>query len=313
MGWRTRVAGAGLLLSLWIPAVVQGQLYGPDPYNGTGDYNAGFIPYTVPVYPNGSMYVPGQGNLAGPAGLRRANQYQKFIEDLDGVGTGESGLYGGPSRRGRGTSPYRTERPDQYVPNRAADAAFNKLQEDRSRVYFEAMREQNPQKRARLLEQYNRLSRDLARETGPRRGGVARVTPPDQPVTSPSRRPSNTPAPRTNTAPRSGAATQPSTSQPNSNAGQALAPGASVTRTPRPAPGTSRTIRPRPQPPAGFSGLDEDLTGEGRTPGSSAGSLLPSDVLERSDRFERRRTPRMVPVPPRAPRLPGTPPSTTTP
>src|SRR3954453_6218185 len=103
MRWQTQVSGGRLLLGLSLmagglaPASVLAQR--ADPYNGTGDYNGGYVPYINPVYPDGWTFTPGEGYLSGPTGVRRANQYQRYIEDLDGAGMGDTGGYGGGTTR----------------------------------------------------------------------------------------------------------------------------------------------------------------------------------------------------------------------
>jgi hypothetical protein len=133
-----------------------------DPYYaGTGAY----LDYTSPAYPT---------NLALPGRARQALNYERqaifgnrasdtpwdrFVTD------GYDDLFSNPrfgssSDRdfSRAGVPYyfsSNKNRDSYVPNRKADREFNAVQKERERRYFEAIREKDPVKRARLLRRVN--------------------------------------------------------------------------------------------------------------------------------------------------------------
>jgi hypothetical protein len=161
---RPRPTGPALLtaaaaLCLALPGSASGQGHTPDPYNIVGEYNSQFEPYMYATYPNASGVVPNQGRLTGRSGFVGANQFQSYLEDLDGAGLDESGRF--PTRSGPGNPYYRAfRRYDQefqrtYRPNEAADKSFYSNLQQRNEKYFQAMREPDSKKRAQLLREYN--------------------------------------------------------------------------------------------------------------------------------------------------------------
>jgi hypothetical protein len=258
-----------------MPARSQG--FGPDPFNGVGEYNSQYIPYLYPTYPTSAGFFPGQGWLEERAGYRQANRFQDYVDELDGAGMDqEASLNPGRITSRRGSQYYRAFRQFDreydrvYSPNEVADRDYDKSRQERDDVYHQYLREPDPRRRAELYRRYQQLtqrtSRDLA--TPPRttarsllkaEGGAAGAAPAD-PYARYRRR-------------------SPGASSPKASA-ESNRP-----RTSAPPPPTSR---PAPPPP-----------GPGR----------PTDVLERSDRMNRapRATPRPAPGAPAPPALPGGP------
>jgi len=209
------VVGLAMLVlfaqGLAAPALAQ---HTPDPYNIVGEYNAGYENSMYPTYPNGAGYSPNQGVLQGRSGVAGSNQFQSYLDDLDGGGGGGGNSLFGLSGRGRGgVEPYyRAHRQfDEvfnriYTPNEEADKTFYKDQKSRTAKYLEYLREADPRKRALLYREYNQQSLQAARDFGSGssraalRGGMPeRSTAPAAPAAS-GRPSSLTPAPRSSTA-----------------------------------------------------------------------------------------------------------------
>lgn len=132
----------------------------PDPYK---PYNAQFDAFSFPTYPN-EGYSPNQSILQGRSALRGPNQFQNYLDELEGSVTG----FG---RRGVGVPYYQAYRKFDadydriYKPNAGIDDRFHEEQQARHRKYLEYLRERDPKKRARLYREYTqesqRFSRDL--------------------------------------------------------------------------------------------------------------------------------------------------------
>ena len=74
--------GLGFLIAVGSARSSWAQGFTPDPFNGVGDYNIGYRDYLLPTYPNGFTVTPNQGVLSGGA---RANQFQKYLDEFEGV------------------------------------------------------------------------------------------------------------------------------------------------------------------------------------------------------------------------------------
>src|SRR5258707_621130 len=110
--------GLALLLTPVLAPSARAQ-HTPDPYNIVGEYNGEYQDSMYANYPNGLGFTPNQGILQSRAATSRANQFQNYVEELDGVGSDSDPF--GPSGRGRGRGgiqPY-------YRANRQFDEAFN--------------------------------------------------------------------------------------------------------------------------------------------------------------------------------------------
>jgi hypothetical protein len=168
---RQAVVGLAILIATGLAVTASAQ-HTPDPYNVVGEYNLGYESSMFPVYPNGAGFVPNQGMLQGRSGVLRANQFQNYVEELDGVGSG-SDTFAPQSRSRGGTEPYyRAHRQfDEafnriYSPNATADRTFNDDQDARTKKYLEYLRETDPKKRAKLYREYNQQSLKSARDYG---------------------------------------------------------------------------------------------------------------------------------------------------
>lgn len=147
-------AAAFLALATWTqPGLAQPHT--PDPYK---PYNSQYQDFVFPTAPI---------NPALPGSARReidrfygnsANQFGDYTQSLSGTGLGFDPL--DPSGRfsgGLGVPYYESNRRyDQnfgriYAPNREADEDFNRRQQERTRRYFEALKERDPKKRAQLI------------------------------------------------------------------------------------------------------------------------------------------------------------------
>jgi hypothetical protein len=163
------ILGLAVLIAPALAPAARAQ-HTPDPYNIVGEYNLGYQDYMYANYPNGIGFSPNQGVLQGRSGVSRANQFQSYIEELDGVGSGSDI----PSSRGRGgIEPYyRAHRQfDEsfnriYSPNEAADKTYHADQNSRTKKYLEYLKESDPKKRAQLYREYNNERLRAARDIG---------------------------------------------------------------------------------------------------------------------------------------------------
>jgi hypothetical protein len=176
--WRAVVAGLGLLACL-APAPRAWSQHTPDPYNGVGEYNGGLEPFLYATYPNALGFVPNQGALVGgrAGGGSAANQFQNYLDNLDGANVAGGGYQASSVRRSGPGVPYynayrQYDRQFQrgFVPN-SRDQELAKAEEARNEKYFQYLRERDPKKRAQLYREYQqergRVARDL---TAPRSG-----------------------------------------------------------------------------------------------------------------------------------------------
>src|SRR4051812_13477163 len=96
------VAGLVGLAALGLAPGAWAQEHTADPYK---PYNGAYEQFVYPTYPNGLGYVPNQGVLTGRSGTGRANQFQNFVDDLDGGGLGDE-PGSAPRRSGPGVPYY---------------------------------------------------------------------------------------------------------------------------------------------------------------------------------------------------------------
>jgi len=201
---RPIASGLALLIGLAHGSIASAQGHTADPYR---PYNSVYDPYVYPSYP-GEGYFPNQNQLLQRSGPPRANQFQQFLEE-DGLGTAASSS--GSTSSGRPGVPYynahRRFNPNNRPNNSEADRLFRERQEERDKRYFEARRlyqeavsERNPQKRARLIQQYAAAKRlaeqDPQRPPGQSRPGLGSSAGAEEPANPPpSQRPQNA-APR---------------------------------------------------------------------------------------------------------------------
>jgi hypothetical protein len=313
---RTLGLAAGLTLVLFV--VELRAQHTPDPYNIVGEYNSQYEPYMYATYPT----VPGMGTgldrFQSRSGVFNSNAFQGYLSEGDEVADLSRPVPRGMS--GPGTPYYRAfRRYDQefqrtYRPNELADRAFYSNQQQRNDKYFQALREQDPRKRAQLMREYNlenlrsarllstgRNATDREREPGPGRERIGRDSlfnrdrlgpsgfsaPLDDATESPSR---STVAPPPTSA--RGSATSPLPTAPPSLGGSTA-----------PLPSSLRG-RTGASPTTGTSG---GLYRSGTRTGGATGSLLfpngtgndtgvntrvrtgsrPSSILDRSELYDR--------------------------
>jgi hypothetical protein len=167
--FQSAALGVTVLSLLGLTAVARAQ-HTPDPYNIVGEYNLGYEDYMYSSYPNGAGFNSSQAYLQGRPGASRANQFQSYLQDLDGFGLGDT--FGGRSRGrgGIGTPYYLAHRQfDEafdriYTPNAAPDETYRADQEARTKLYIEYLKERDPKKRAQLFRAYNQQSSRSARD-----------------------------------------------------------------------------------------------------------------------------------------------------
>jgi hypothetical protein len=149
---RLRVSGQLLLgcvlVGLW-GTTGGAQGFGPDPFQ---PYNSDYSQYVWPIAPTNDYGY----NSQALRGLRGANQFQSYMNSIQGQGTARSG------RGGAGTPYYRANREYDrdfgrvYQPNEKADKRFDEYREKSTDLYFKYLRQTDPRKRAQLLREYNR-------------------------------------------------------------------------------------------------------------------------------------------------------------
>lgn len=261
--------------------VAMAQPHTPDPYK---PLNNQYDSHVFPIAPDNPA-LPGQARLqrqSGYTGASRSNRLDQFLDEpVDGesdftIGTrARSGGIGQPYyRAGR-----RPSTGDQaYVPNRKADEKFYRSQDQRDDLFFKAIRERDPKKRAELMQQVERMSSRNSRTAGastaaatPARAATS-TRPATQPRTAaPARR---APAPAAATR----ADTPPAPSPESPGPARANASGSTIPPAPSLFPDEDRpAARRRAIPPA---------PGEANPRASTAprSALTPSEILERSRR-----------------------------
>jgi hypothetical protein len=177
--------------------------YGPDPF---WPYNNQYTPYVTPIGP--ASPEGGQGGaLNARDGLRGANQFQNYLEDLQGPGRNKSDRsnIGMPYYRSAADPTLRGRDYQPNQPNRNASARENTFQEAQRRaadVYFRYYGERDPARRAELLREYRGARRDAELALSGRRRSPSRVLDSSARLESGSRRGART----SGAAGRSGAA-----------------------------------------------------------------------------------------------------------
>ena len=159
------------LILLGIAAASRAQGMGADPFR---PYNSQYDAFIFPIAP-GPMDA-GFRAARDTQGVRGANQFENYMNSLQGTG----------SHAGAGTPYYRANRAydrefnRDYRPNREADARFDTNQEMVTELYFKALREKDPQKRAEIFKDYSRArsraDRDLASPRTPTRKSTTGTT-----------------------------------------------------------------------------------------------------------------------------------------
>jgi hypothetical protein len=246
---RTLLAFLGLT---WIAstALAQGNTFNPYCNSGYSDYRE----FGTPMYSNNPA-LPGQAILNSQpfVGRPRANNFQQYADDLDGVDSSTAG-----ARRSASTNqPYymayqrmNAEYNRVYKPNDTkGDRDFYERQKKREQDYANAMRETDPVKRAKLLRQVELDSLD--RSSSASRSAAAKgatTAKPNAAGSAPSTR-SSAPVDRRLQAPSPLASDSTRRLAPTGSAGRAPSPTAGRSTTAPPPPTTrSGTAAPRTRP-----------------------------------------------------------------
>jgi hypothetical protein len=160
---------------------------GPDPFR---PYNRQYDPYTVPMAPDAA--APGQfvGGLPR-SGIRGANQYQNYLEELQGAGRESSERYGigMPYYRSAVDPNFDPKGTRDYRPNQNVDRSFEESQDLVTRKYLAYFTEKDPKKRTTLLREYTQTRGKIARALSTRRGNQARILETATGLASDTRRP----------------------------------------------------------------------------------------------------------------------------
>jgi hypothetical protein len=160
--FRSLIAALSLGAGMTGTTTVWAQGFGPDPFR---PYNSQYDPYVYPMGPAGPG--AGQGGSMNAPGIRSANQYQSFLNELQGPS------YSNGERYGIGQPYYRSTvdpsyikhyRPD-YQPKVKSERFFEDTQRLINEKYFAYLDEKDPKKRARLLKDYHQ-ARTRALSTG---------------------------------------------------------------------------------------------------------------------------------------------------
>jgi len=151
-GLRLAVGAAGALPLVLVPtAGAQG--FGPDPFR---PYNSQYDSAVFPIAP-GPMSAFGNTLTNQNLGVRGANQFENYLES---IGEGRAGT----RRYDQANRAYDRQFGRQYQPNRKADAGFQERQSEISDLYFRYLRENDPRKRAALLQQYKQARAQATRD-----------------------------------------------------------------------------------------------------------------------------------------------------
>jgi len=170
--FRSLIAALSLGAAVTGTTTVWAQGFGPDPFR---PYNSQYDPYVYPMGPAGPG--AGQGGAMNGAGVRSANQYQNFLNDLQGPS------YSNGERYGIGQPYYRSTvdpsyikhyRPD-YQPKMKTERSFEDTQRLINDKYFAYLEEKDPKKRAHLLNDYHQARTLAARALSTRRESPART------------------------------------------------------------------------------------------------------------------------------------------
>jgi len=115
--------------------------------------------------------------MNGRSGVRGANEFQTYLNELAGAGRAGAERYGigMPYYRSSVDSRFDTEGKREYRPNRKADAAYEQTQELIAQKYFAYFAERDPARRAALIRDYNQTRRRVSRALSSRRENPASI------------------------------------------------------------------------------------------------------------------------------------------
>jgi hypothetical protein len=258
---RSLLTGLGILAAPACTSTVWAQGFGPDPFR---PYNAQYDPFT---YPTGADPAA-SAEMAG-SGVRGANQFQNYLNELQGAGRQGAEKYGIglPYYRSAIDPRFDPKGDREYRPNKRTERSFEQTQELITQKYFAYFTETDPKKRADLLRDYNQLRSKLSRALSTRRGNPTRILEAATRAVSERR-----------TTPEAGGRAEASPAAADSKPRSSLIPrpafpGLRSRLSDVPGVGDSRSI---PPPPPLLPG--DSIRG-------NSGRRSPSDVLNRSRRF----------------------------
>jgi hypothetical protein len=144
--------------------------YGADPFR---PYNNRYDAYTYPMA--SPDMVPSAGGMPR-MGIRGANQYQGYLDELAGADrASERYGIGMPYYRSSVDPTFDPKGNREYRPNFKADRTYEQTQELITRKYLAYFAERDPKKRAELLKDYNRLRSNVSRAMSTRREDPTRA------------------------------------------------------------------------------------------------------------------------------------------
>jgi hypothetical protein len=223
------------------------QGFSPDPFR---PFNAQYDAYVYPIGPAG----PG-GDSRNPGyrdGVRSANQFENYLQELQGADRSRVERYGiGMPYYRSAVDPRFLKNDRDYVPNSKSSRSFEKTQQRITEKYLAFFEEHDPKKRAKLFRDYTRAQSNVSRllATG-RRTNASRVlaaaeeaVAPRGAADEPEAMPARTRAPRRE-APATDDGTAPVSPRRSSARGATVAPDMAIPPAPPP-PGASAAGRSR--------------------------------------------------------------------
>jgi hypothetical protein len=157
---RALLAGLSVVVAGGHAPSAWAQGFGPDPFR---PYNSQYDPYLYPIGPA----TPDGGQLAAARarGLGGANQFQEWLDELQGITRSENERYGiGMPYYRRAVDPaFDREGKREYRPNRQSERAFENTQQLITEKYLAYFAERDPNKRVQLIRDYNRTRRNVTR------------------------------------------------------------------------------------------------------------------------------------------------------
>ncbi len=131
----------------WHPSA-WGQGYGPDPFK---PFNSQYDPYTYPMGPA----IGQSAGLNASGGLRGSNQFQDYLNALEGAGRSNVERYGigMPYYRGAVDASF-NRRNREYQPNRQTKRSFEQIQQLVTEKYLAFFEERDPKRREKLYQDY---------------------------------------------------------------------------------------------------------------------------------------------------------------
>ncbi len=155
----------GLCLAL-VPVAsprAQAQGFGPDPFR---PFNSQYLQYVYPIRPEtGAAAMPSRATLRGE------NQFQQYMNELQGASRASSETYGIGLPYWKVRSDFAQDKRDRQ--NRRLARANANVLGSVTRQYLTYFSEESPRKRARLLREYGSGGPAEDRELAARPGGLA--------------------------------------------------------------------------------------------------------------------------------------------